>query len=523
MRHATLLGALPVLLAGAFITATFALTHPTADPPALYLAMARAIHDAGYGLPARVPHFTAGGIPFGFPPFAFYVLAVVHDLLGWSYLTASAYLALVFYVGFAVASYLFARELFRSVPAGIVAGILITVSPAIFRWHLWPSGSVRTPAFLFAVLGLYAGLRMFRTGKRRWLLAGTVLFALTILTHPVYIPFFSLSYLVFYAVLDRSRVGLFHGAIVALGGLALAAPWWGSVIVTHGIDVFLSATSTHGGLGARLFDPPIRYIFKFAGKPDIRLGNLTLWYLTPLGIAYLVAKRRFLLPVWYGVILLMLTPARFNFFIEVLIATAFIVEGVVPALQHAATDDGAAERWPERWPIQWQQWYGRLVTIGLVVAILLAGTAGGADYIGDSMERNTPDAEITRGIEWLRTNTPADASVVAFAWFQGEVAYYGQRTVLTVPWGAEWEGSGAFARQKRITAQLGFCSNATCLTNRLNRFGLSPSYLFLKRGSSPLDSLNASDRYEFVYGNHQVAIYRANRTARQSGLKRAKQ
>nr|WP_256490481.1 glycosyltransferase family 39 protein [Haladaptatus sp. AB643] len=177
--------------------------------------MADAIRAHGYRLPARVPHYTPNGIPFGYPPLAFYLVAFIRDGFGVGPLTLTRFLPGLVTVLTVVPVYFLGREVFvgtadRNRRAGLAA-LVVAVSPAVFKWHLSAGGIVRAPAFLFTVTGLYVGIRLFREKRLVWAVAGAVLFGLTCLTHPSYPVFFATSYLAFFLVFDRSLAGLARG------------------------------------------------------------------------------------------------------------------------------------------------------------------------------------------------------------------------------------------------------------------------------------------------------------------------
>ena len=165
------------LLVGAIVVLAYLSTHPyPAYGAGLYLHIAERIVENGYRLPAQVPDYTAGGVPFAYPPLMFYLGALAMDL-GVDPLALSRYVPAVVTVGYLVPYYFLARELLRDRLDASLATTFLAVAAPTLQWHLSAGGFVRAPAFLLAVTGCYAGVRLFRSGGRRWLVAGTLLFA----------------------------------------------------------------------------------------------------------------------------------------------------------------------------------------------------------------------------------------------------------------------------------------------------------------------------------------------------------
>ncbi|MCL7418831.1 MAG: glycosyltransferase family 39 protein, partial [Halalkalicoccus sp.] len=213
------------VLAGSLVVAGYFLNKPyPAYATALFPHMAEVLIENGYRRPEVIPLYTAEGLPFAYPPLMFYVMAVLIDV-GIDPLLISRLLPGVAFVLLLVPYFYLSRE-FLSVRQAGVATVVFATAPQITRWHISGGGAVRSPAVLFLLIGLYVGVRLFKTGDRRWVLPGAVLYGLTMLTHPVQMAYFGISYLVLFAAFDRSVRGLLHGAGVALGGAIVGAPWW---------------------------------------------------------------------------------------------------------------------------------------------------------------------------------------------------------------------------------------------------------------------------------------------------------
>jgi hypothetical protein len=487
---ATFAWMVPALLASLVVFAAYLLTHPyPATGGGLYLAMADAIRDNGYRLPARVPQYTANGIPFGYPPLAFYVAAFARDFLGVGPLALTRFLPGIVTVLTVVPVFLLGREVFAEDPdrnrrAGLAA-LVVAVSPAVFKWHLSAGGIVRAPAYLFTVTGLYVGLRLFRTPDKpiRWAVAGAVLFGLTILTHPSYPVFFGTSYLVFFAVFDRSLPGLKRGAFVAVGGLLLAVPWWGHIVSVHGIGLLTRTAGSRLGIGQGIFWFPSKFLYAR------RTRFLPVWHvLTLVGVAALAVRKRYFLPFWFAATVVMFPKPRFLMLVGAFVVAAVVFDWLAGIADVAAGRDGISTDG------------GRLPRVSLVLLLLLStyGVATGGLYAanyGPVPERplhrlqkeplpSYIDGDDMAAMRWIRDRTPTDATVLvagdAAEWFP----VFAHRTVVASPWGAEWLPPDQRERQISLYRNSSTCSSATCIQDILARDDVSPDYVYLTREGS---------------------------------------
>jgi len=384
---------------------------------------------------------------------------------------------------------------------------LYATTPAALRWHLSAGGLVRAPAIFLALAGTYVGVRLFKGGERRWLLPGTLLFGLTILTHPHYTAFFGVSYLVLFGFYDRTRRGLFAGAAVALGGALLASPWWLSVITTHGADTITAASGTHKGLVGGLTRLSVLLV-----HPLIAMDAATPFYaLAILGSVSLLRRRRYVLPTWLLVSAAVIGKARFVFVPGAMASAVFLFETVLTT---------------DRLPDVLRN--GDRRALLLVVVILVGATTAGAMFAGSALNINhqnsdtqpqTVDSADRDAMAWARQDTADSASFVVLGdtaeWFP----YLTQRTGVIGPWGVEWTSSERYYREIRIFERVSTCQSEACLTWTLARADRHPEYVYVPKdeytvrgkeyvGSSSLrSSLESSRRYELAYENEGVAVF----------------
>lgn len=493
--------------AGLVVYVVYLRTHPYPGFSAgLFVRMAAEIAANGYGLPTRIPGYTVDGVPFAYPPLPLYGLAALVDVGGMDPVAVSRFLPGIVVVATLPPYYGVARELLDSTTEAGLATVLLAVTPAVLRWHLSAGGVVRAPAFLFAVVGLYAGLKLFRTDDPRWLLPATVTFALTVLSHPTYATFLGASYLLFAYCFDRTVRGVALGAVVAVGGLMITAPWWLQVVSIHGVDVFTGAAGTHDGLGGG----GVRIVSAFAA-PLVPDAEMPFFLAAFAGGAYCLVRRRYLLPAWLLGVGYLLGKSRFLFVPGAMLIAILVVEWLLPRIRGAST--GRPRRVGPR--------------AGLVLVILIAGSLGTLYAAGGlAVWHDSPslpafvDDQDREAMRWVESNTaPEEEFVVlgdAAEWFPA----LADRTILVGHWGVEWEGAGAYSRQLSLYEHVSTCRTEACVTEAMAAADVEPAYVYVPKGHYTVrgvayrapprlwQSFREADGYRLVYENDGVAVFR---------------
>ncbi len=464
----------------------------------LYAKIALEIQANGYLLPERIPGYTVEGVPFAYPPFQFYVLAVLFDL-GFSPIAVARFLPAIAVIATQIPVYLLTRDMTDSRPTAAIATALVMLHPQVLQWHISAGGVVRAYAFLYALTAIYAGYHVFTTGNRRAMVLGAAAFGLTVLSHPTYMLFVVATYLLFWTVLDRSLLGLGRGALVGVGGLAISAPWLWWVVRTHGLDVFTAAAGTHGGIGGGL---------------DAVVAFLTPYRVIILSVVgYLVVRRQYLLVGWLVVVTVLFQQPRFAYTVAgIAIATA-LYDLMIRARVFSRLQAFSLGRMDRR-------------AIGTV--LLLLGIAVGGVYVSseftDQSAPLTPafiDDSSVEAMQWVNQETPSGSTFVvlgdAAEWFP----LIADRAILIGPWGVEWEGDGPFERQITAYETSSACQTATCVEQIAASVGGAPDYVYVPRGKYTIRghstvtfgslerSFDTSPKWERAYENDEVIIYRA--------------
>ena len=496
------------VLPGVVAVAIYLATNPyPAHGAGLYTKIAGEILANGYAPPVRIPDYTASGVPFASPPLQLYVLAVLLDL-GADPLAVARLLPGLAVIAVAVPIYLLGRDIADSRPAGAAAAALVSLNPQILEWHVTAGGVVRAFGFLYATVAIYAGYRIFASRGsgsnpplRAVAIAG-VTFGLTLLTHPVYSLFVTMSLVLFWGVADRSLRGLGRGFAVGLGGTVLAAPWLWWVVATHGPGVFAAASGTHGGVG---------------GGSAALVGDLSPG-LGPFVVAaiYLVSRRAFLLPAWVVAVELLVRQPRFAYTVGALLVPAAVVALVRTRGVGSGTFDFGSPA---------LDGVDRRAAAAAVVIVL--GTVVGGSYFAYeatlASDPSTPeyiDSESVAAMEWAAAETDTGATFVvlgdAAEWFPAVA----DRTILVGHWGVEWESVAAFERQEAAHEAVSRCGSVACVERETAGVGDdTPGYVYVPKArytirggaathSSEIErSFERAEGWERAYENDGVVIY----------------
>ena len=213
----------------------------------LFYAMTRDLQAAHYHLPAFTTYNDAR-IPYGYSPLGFYLAAAVDDLTPLTLLDAFRWLPLAASCLIVVAFAALARTLLASRAAVVAAVVAFALVPRSFVWMLMGGGLTRSLGLLFALVTLRQLVRMYTTRSWRLVPGVAAAAALTVLSHLGTAPFVGFSGLLFLLAYGRTRLAGAMSAAAAVGAAVLSAPWWATVLASHGPGPFIAAGATGGSI-----------------------------------------------------------------------------------------------------------------------------------------------------------------------------------------------------------------------------------------------------------------------------------
>jgi len=463
-----------------------------------------------------LPTFTQynlAGIPYAYPPFGFYVSALVSSLFHIPALDVVRWLPPLVNTLSLLAFYLMANEILRSRTQAALATLFYGLVPDSFGWAIMGGGITRSFGLLFLFLTITYANRLFtRTSNLPvpfWEHAGlTALFGtLAFLSHPETGVQAAAACILLWLFRGQSKQTMLWSVAVALGVVVLTAPWWGTVLAQHGLAPFLSAMqSSDDGT------------FHLAQLLTLQIGGGVFFNLTVavglIGLLAVLAKKRFLLPIWL-VLPFLVDPRSASGMalmpLSMLAALGFD-QVLAPALLSLREREG-------------ELLADRFVTLSMIVtafylffnsSVYGLGLAGASLSVGDRETIAWVDANIPPGSDFLLLTGEQYSMKDPFQeWFPALTEQHSQTTFQ----GAEWTLDADFFPFYGELVSLQHCTNVECIKAWNERTGLKHRYLLIKKlpeGSpSPLqgslalllDSVRNSSDYEIVYETGDVAIF----------------
>lgn len=467
----------------------------------LYALMSELVVANRFALPSEVPFYGPGGIPFAYPPVAFYLAAFSTSLLNISIFDYLRYAPAVIGLLSAVAMYMLTKQITASKAKASVAAVLIATTPVLWHYHVIAAGMARGPAFLFSLLGLTFAYGVLQNTQGSNLFFASVFFGLTIATHLSYAVFFVLSLAVFVLVVPGHGLPkrTLYGTSIVICGLILSSPWWLTLIMRHGISVFYSPALTHGTMG---------FVELIAHQPWLLLrrfywgiGGIPLLILTLLGLVSCLRARRWFLPFWLIAAMIFLGEGqRFVETIAVIVAVDYVVNCATPmaALLPKSNAKKAC---------------CHLLRLAAPTVLFVALSYANMMRFAISSQPEL-STQMLETADWFQSNTPLDATYVfpSTSDVKAEwMPYLLRRTSLAGPWGAEW--TGTHVEEAKFFSALTNCArlqSLPCVEALASRDQEPPDFLVLSKDASScrlLADASQSTPWSLAFENAGYAVF----------------
>lgn len=468
----------------------------------LYLLFSQEILRHGWALPTHIPYYTLKGLPYAYPPLAFYVEAAVLRWLSPPTFLLTSLLPALFSILTIGAFCLLAREFFAE-PKALLATAIYALLPAAFLEHLPGEGLVEGLGTLLFILGVTWFLRLSRRPAWGRILLLGVWAGLSVLASPGGTYGLALSVLVLWLLRAGRpavevagvpqagrRLPLWHLLVAAGVGLLLSAPYWVTVMVRHTPAIFLRTFSRqHADLGVWI-------LVKMGFLVEQKLPLSPWGILALIGLAGALGRRCYVLPVWC--VLLYMIPREFAYLVAVplaLLACDGLQEVILPG----------ARRWLE----EQKEGQSRSIAVGLLLFVLFGWGVIRAFAWGLSLpvEKDMVTSEELAAMAWIQEYTPAETTFLVIG---DEIEWFPiltKRTTLNVIWGSEWvEDDTVF----ELAGDLDACSSPGCYLSAAGRYGLRPDYLYISHGKDYLAAVELaaySQDFEFVWENEGASLF----------------
>ncbi len=256
----------------------------------LFYTMTQDILRGEYALPLYTT-YNGAGIPFAYPPLAFYLAAFLVKTFGLPLIEVIRFLPPLVAVATIPAFYLLSREVLKSRLRASLATVAFAMLPPSFDLIILGGGLTRSFGALFCLLTLWSVYRLYTRRERRDLITSALFAALLIWSHPE--SSFHTAFLaaLFWLFWGRDAKSLLHSLAVAAAAIVLTIPWWLTVLLRHGTTPFLSILQS-GWHNWFFWGPLLTFDF-----PNERYLSL-IAVLGVIGLLTQLIRREFFLPAW---------------------------------------------------------------------------------------------------------------------------------------------------------------------------------------------------------------------------------
>lgn len=455
------------LVLGALVRADSVLRLPFAfGDGGMFWVATRAILDAGFALPARLPYpAPTAELPFCYPPLGFYVAAALAQL-GVPLALVFRWLPWAWSVSTIWAFWRLARAFWGREPEGEWAAGAATLGWALLPWSfVWMTmggGLARALGLLWAFLAVEAALRLWRDGQSQKWWPLLLFLALALATHLERARFAVVAVALIWLFYGRTARGAWQLASALMGAALVTAPWWGLCLARFGPGPFLQGA--HSGGNGWQGEAGVRALAKVATFTLSGEAILPAFHVVGLcGVVWCLWRRQWFLPAWFALILLLEVRSGRSFVIAPLALCAGLLLANAPRLRVAAMSVLAC-------------W---LCLLSVLVQVELRGLS----------------AHDLEAINWAKRNAPAGARFLVIPMRSWDLDVHGEwfpalaerAAVLTVQ-GAEWLPGDEFsARRQRHAALYERRRSWRAIEEWTKRNAVSYDWVWLPEGASPLE------------------------------------
>jgi hypothetical protein len=430
----------------------------------LYTLMSEQVAINNFALPFSVPYYGPGGIPFAYPPLAFYLMAIFIKL-DVSVITYLRFIPPIFSLLSLVPLYLLVNKLSNSHIAAGMSVLYAASSPSLYVMHTWAAGSVRAIAFFFMLFGFYFSIRALHEKNFRFGAIAGIFFGLTLLTHLFYALFFML-WLASWFFIYVNR--LFTWKMIAstfIVAAILVSPWLLMMISRYGEDIFINTFSSHDNSTfiAILLDPKLLPNW-FFGKFAILMSLPFVFIIVGIGLVHFLFNRKFGIPLLLFLSAMMLSGEGDRF--VALLGSILFGVGILVLSKWYMPNKGLLG-------------LGLLGFIGVVIFQMINAGFQEIKTSNPSLRQNAFDVA-----RYVQENTPLHSRYL-FVTGQSEAEWFPyilKREPLVSKWGSEWLGT--YYEQSSLQAAVALCrdeQSVECLKQL--EFHFEPSDILITRKS----------------------------------------
>ena len=396
----------------------------------LFLEFAGQIASNNFWLPKTIPYYTDHGIPFAYPPLAFYLEAIlVYGLKIPEFtvvnvlpptiatLTLPSFYFLTASIGFHRRTRLVALLVYSIIPVAFAepiqaAGLAEALGSLTLIW-LFIALVHANKKHNIVSFGLAGIAWAFCIGSSPGSAYGSTLIVLG----------FSIFRLA--GSQQKNRIETIYGLLIMVVIAILGtSPYLMTVLVNHGIDVFWSPfLAPHRTLVGPIYEIILRF-----ERFEIVRWHVVWDLIIVLGIFFELSRRAWLIPMWFCLVLVI--PREGVWLVAVpasLLAGIGVSEVVLPALKTLST-----KSLPR---------FERMAVDGIAILILVTFGVGATARVIIDEVRDTDSISVgfENALKWGNSNLEEDVNMITLMSDEDWSPYLLRRTVLNMPFGAEWQ------------------------------------------------------------------------------------
>jgi hypothetical protein len=454
-------------------------------------------------------------IPFAYPPLAFYLAAIVSDLLSLQILDVMRYMPLACNVLSIGVFVLLAAKLQNDKITVLYSSLIFPLIPRSYEWVIMGGGIARSSGFLFSLISAYQANRIPPTYNRKAFVWCSLFLCAATLCHLEWgiTAFVAVSLIIFSRWSNRRGLC----TVMALGAmvLVLTAPWWMTVVAKNGLTPFMNASKTSKWDLDRFVRKAVE--LEIFGSP----GHASVWPVVAIGWISCIAKRKWFPSLW--LIAIFLTTPRHAYTPSTVPLAMLSAEGLSQIGRYLMRLTESAARKSNR--------LGRFhsfvkhrslsvpnyaIILAILVTVYMLLTT--LDYV-----QQTPLIALTNdersAMVWIKDSTPLESQFIVLSvpssWSRDYVAEWfpvlsGRRSLVTAQ-GLEWMPDEAFERRTKDIKKLKHLQNsnpdglAEYIESHYDSF--QHIAVFMPDVESGYGGFAESGRYRVVYNNKSVLIF----------------
>ena len=485
----------------------------TADFPlndgGLFHSMIRDLQAHHFALPV-LTSYNHAGLPFAYPPLAFYIAGLISSIFRVDPLDLLRILPPVVSVLAVPVFSLLAGRVTRDPLQRIFAVLLFAFTPLAFEWQVMGGGLTRSLGQVFAILAFVFAYDYYSQQKKSSALGLTVTAALVVLTHPEAAMQAAIGVIVIAIVIGRSPKLILPTLGMGLGVLILSSPWWGTLLARFGFNPFLAAlNAARQDGGPFLIRLILLFQFNFTEEPLVTFSAC----LGLVGLFLALSRRDRFLPLWMLAALLIDPRGGARFAMLPLTLLGGLTLSAVWTLLNQNRDDENQSLEADLLGSRTK----RLFFGYLFIALLL----GAFVTMQNIQTRQTVTGDGLAAAEWIRKNTPPDATFITITGasplldpFTEWLPALTERRVATSVFGYEWLNDGLFGARVQSHRDLQACiaSDADCVlgwmgANRQVDYVVIVPAANMSKGFPLQVWLMSDPRFREMYKNETAVIY----------------